>query len=58
MRSRRSPYLMSAVPMLATGLACVAIGLSTEAETFVWMAPGFLLPGLFLAVLGASGRVR
>lgn len=45
-------YSITAIPRLATGVSCLVIGLASEAETFLWMAPGFIAPGLVLALLG------
>jgi hypothetical protein len=55
---RQSPYLFSAIALLTTGVACMAIGLASEAKTFLWMVPGFLAPGLVLALLAMRRRVR
>lgn len=49
-------YSITAFPLLATGVSCLVIGLASEAETFLWMAPGFIAPGLVLALLGIRHR--
>jgi len=45
-----------AIPLLVSGVACLAIGLASETKTFLWMAPGFLATGLVLMMLGLRRR--
>jgi hypothetical protein len=49
-------YLTPAIPLLVSGVACLAIGLASETKTFLWMAPGFLGAGLVLMLLGLRRR--
>ena len=51
-------YIAPAVPLLASGVVCLAIGLASQASTFVWMAPGFLLTGGALMWLGLHRRAH
>ncbi len=51
-------YIAPAVPLLASGVVCLAIGLASHVSTFVWMAPGFLLAGGVLMWLGLRRRAR
>jgi len=51
-------YIAPAVPLLASGVVCLAIGLASHVTTFVWMAPGFLLTGGVLMWLGLRRRAR
>lgn len=56
MRSLKMCYVAPAIPLLASGVSCLVAGMATEAETFLWMAPGLIAPGLVLALLGTRGR--
>ncbi|MFL9812049.1 hypothetical protein D7241_02190 [Stutzerimonas sp. VN223-3] len=47
-------YLYSAIAMLTTGVACMAIGLLRGEDR---MTPGFIAPGLVLALLAMRRRV-
>ncbi len=52
MQRHTMSYLTPAIPLLVSGVACLAIGLASETKTFIWMAPGFLGAGLVLMLLG------
>lgn len=41
-----------AIPLLVCGIAWLAIGLSSDTETFLWMAPGFIATGVVLLLMG------
>ena len=58
MQRHHMSFLTPAIPMLVSGVACLAIGLSSEAKTFLWMAPGFLATGLMLMLLALRRRGR
>lgn len=58
MQRRNMSFLAPAIPMLVSGVACLATGLSSDAKTFLWMAPGFLATGLVLMLLGLRRRAR
>lgn len=58
MRTLNMSYLAPAIPLLATGVSCLVAGMATGSETFFWMAPGFIAPGVVLALLGMRQRVR
>jgi len=56
MQRHTMSYLTPAIPLLVSGVACLAIGLTSETKTFLWMAPGFLATGLVLMLLGLRRR--
>jgi len=56
MQRLKMSYLTPAIPLLVSGVACLAIGLASEAKTFVWMAPGFMATGGVLVWLGLRRR--
>jgi|InoplaM1AM_1038551.scaffolds.fasta_scaffold16579_1 hypothetical protein len=49
-------FFTAAIPLLATGIAFLAIGLASAQDTFLWMAPGFIAPGLVLSLLGSRRK--
>lgn len=56
MQRHKMSYLTPAIPLLVSGVACLAIGLASEAKTFLWMAPGFMATGGVLLWLGLRRR--
>ena len=56
MRRLKRAYLTSAVPLLASGVACLVIGMAADATTFLWMAPGFIAPATILILQGLRRR--
>lgn len=58
MHIRKMSFLSPAIALLVSGVACLAIGLASEQRTFLWMAPGFIVPGLVLARLATRREAR
>ena len=52
MQRHTMSYVTPAIPLLVSGVSCLAIGFASEMKTFLWMAPGFLATGLVLMLLG------
>ncbi|WP_434458262.1 hypothetical protein JQR85_06760 [Stutzerimonas urumqiensis] len=51
-----SPHLTVVIVFFCCGFSFAVIGLATGLETFLYMAPGFLIPAIVLFVTARRGR--